>query len=267
MSDKNYKWNAADYAAHSSAQLTWARELYTKLGLNGNERILDIGCGDGKITAELAARVPDGHVTGVDNSRDMIELAKKNHPQSQHPNLEFQVMDARQIDFTDRFDVVFSNAALHWVRDHGPVLQGISGALRSGGSFLLQMGGAGNAGDLVRIIDQLIADDPWKDYFQQFEFPYGFHSPETYRTWLDSAGLLADRNELIMKDMVYDTREKLTGWFRTTWLPYLERVPSKMQENFIKTVIDQYLQEYKTDPNGNIHLQMVRLEVQGAKTT
>jgi trans-aconitate 2-methyltransferase len=107
------KWNAADYAANSVVQQTWARELIAKLDLRGGEHILDVGCGDGKVTAEIARAVPRGSVTGVDASSQMIAFAKKTFPAKKFPNLKFQVMDARKIKFARQFDVIFSNAALH----------------------------------------------------------------------------------------------------------------------------------------------------------
>ena len=91
------KWNAADYAANSAAQQIWARELIAQLHLRGDEHILDVGCGDGKVTAELARAVPKGSVTGIDASPEMIRFARKTFSPGKHPNLEFQVMDAREI--------------------------------------------------------------------------------------------------------------------------------------------------------------------------
>ena len=92
---KDIAWNAADYAANSIVQQTWARELIAKLKLRGDEHILDVGCGDGKITAELARAVPRGAVVGIDASEEMIAFARKNFPASEISNLKFQVTDAR----------------------------------------------------------------------------------------------------------------------------------------------------------------------------
>src|ERR1035438_5933679 len=91
------KWNAADYAANSAAQHGWARELIARLALRGDEQVLDVGCGDGKVTAEIARVLKSGGITGIDSSRQMIEFARKTFPQAKHPNLNFQVMDARCI--------------------------------------------------------------------------------------------------------------------------------------------------------------------------
>ena len=95
--NKKVAWNAADYAANSAVQQTWARELIAQLHLRGDEHILDVGCGDGKVTAEIARAVPRGSVAGVDASAPMIEFARQTFPRGKVPNLEFQVMDAREI--------------------------------------------------------------------------------------------------------------------------------------------------------------------------
>ena len=113
-----YKWDALDYQKSSEAQLKLGRELIAKLGLKGGEHVLDIGCGDGKVTAEIASRLPQGSVTGIDNSRVMIELACHTFAPDEFPNLRFIRMDARELDFQSAFDIVFSNAVLHWISDH-----------------------------------------------------------------------------------------------------------------------------------------------------
>src|SRR6266404_2134777 len=131
-----HKWNPEDYAKHSAAQLTWARELIAQLDLGGDELVLDIGCGDGKVTAELAGALPRGHVVGLDGSPEMIEFARAHYPHGQFPNLEFVGMDARQVRLERSFDIVFSNAALHWIEDHLAVLKGVSGVMRQGGRLI-----------------------------------------------------------------------------------------------------------------------------------
>src|SRR5208282_2776141 len=139
----NAKWNAADYAANSVVQQSWARELIAKLNLRGDEQILDVGCGDGKVTAEIARAVPRGSVTGVDASAEMIGFARKTFPSGRFPNLKFQIADARKICFKKKFTVLFSNAALHWVDDHEEFLRGAASALIPGGRLVVSCGGRG----------------------------------------------------------------------------------------------------------------------------
>ncbi|HJW65587.1 MAG TPA: class I SAM-dependent methyltransferase [Candidatus Bathyarchaeia archaeon] len=107
---------------------------------SGREALLDIGCGDSKITAQLASSLPGGCVVGIDNSEGMVDLARRNFPQTAYPNLHFQRMNVQSLDFQDQFDRVFSNAALHWVIDQRPVLKGVQRSLKAGGSLLFQMG-------------------------------------------------------------------------------------------------------------------------------
>ena len=92
-----------------------AQEVLTLLDLKGSERILDVGCGDGKITAEIAARSPRSSVVGVDPSRDMIRFAQGHFGPTTRPNLPFEIADARSLPFKEEFDLVVSFNALHWI--------------------------------------------------------------------------------------------------------------------------------------------------------
>ncbi len=261
----SYQWDAEDYEKHSHGQKSWGRELIGKLSLQGTEKILDIGCGDGRLTAELAIKVRNGVVIGIDSSAEMVRRALENHPPSRFPNLRFLVMDARSISFREEFDVVFSNAALHWVKDHRPVLEGVSRCLKPGGRFLFQMGGKGNAEDVVRIFQKVISSDRWTDYFEDFEFPYGFYGVEEYEVLTKDTGLEIDRIELIEKVMILDDMEGFRGWIRTTWLPYTQRVPENLRSRFIDEVVRSYVGEIPPDMNGKIRVVMKRLEVEGRK--
>src|SRR3989449_11630697 len=109
------EWNAAEYSRRSSLQEAMAQEVLALLDLNGSERILDVGCGDGKITAEIASRAPRGSVGGVDPSRDMITFAQRHFGPATRPNLRFEVADARCLPFQDEFDFVSYFNALPWI--------------------------------------------------------------------------------------------------------------------------------------------------------
>ena len=123
MDVQTYQWNAVDYAKSSSIQQQWARELIGKLKLKGSEKLLDIGSGDGKVSAEIASCLPNGSVVGIDSSEAMVALAQSKYSTDVFPNLRFQRGDASRLMFDNEFDVVFSNATLHWILDHKPVLQ------------------------------------------------------------------------------------------------------------------------------------------------
>lgn len=258
-------WNAQDYAQNSSAQQIWARELIAKLNLQGHEQILDLGCGDGKVTAELVSAVPDGSVIGVDYSETMIQLAQDRYPEDQFANLHFRQMDARQLNFHDQFDVVFSNAVLHWVDDHQAVLKGLATGLHHQGRILLQMGGQGNAAGIIQAVEQVMNQTQWRQCFQDFTFPYHFYSPADYQQWLPEAGFTPIRTELIHKDMTHTDPSGLAGWLRTTWFPYIQQVPEEMSERFVSAIANQYLQTHPVTADGATHVEMIRLEVEAQK--
>jgi len=263
--NKPYEWNAQDYEQYSDGQLKWALELMGKIDWAGDESVIDLGCGEGKVTLRLAERVPRGRVLGIDSAGSMIERARQKFPKDRHPTLRFRCMDFRDLDFREEFDLAFSNAALHWVKDQRRVLLRVARALRPGGRIVFQMGGAGNASQLLAVLDELITRDPWRPWFADFDFPYGFYHPRDYDAWMTEAGLQPLRNELIPKDMVHNGAGGLTGWIRTTWLPYIDRLPRSEREPFVLALCDAYLQRHPPDGAGCVHVPMVRLEVEAIR--
>lgn len=263
---KNYAWNPADYAKNSANQYTWAKELIPKLKISGNQVLLDIGCGDGKITAEIAKCLPKGRVVGIDSSNQMIKLAKSTFPNEQYNNLTFQVIDARNLTFDGEFDIAFSNAALHWIIDQKSVLQGVKRSLKPRGRILFQMAGKGNAQAVLCILDEMLREQKWQRFFDKFTFPYAFLGTEEYMELLSDTDLEPLRVELIPKDMTFKGAEGLAGWVRTTWLPFTERIPPQQQTFFVDEIVNRYLERFPADIEGTVHLGMVRLEVEAKKS-
>jgi trans-aconitate methyltransferase len=259
------KWNAADYAANSVVQQTWARELIARLHLRGDERILDVGCGDGKVTAEIARAVPRGAAAGIDASLQMIEFARNAFRPEKFPNLEFHVMDAGEIHFTKKFDLIFSNAALHWIEDHPAFLRGAASILRPGGRLVVSCGGKGNAQDVFVAARPEMRLKRWREFFRGMGKPYFFYSPEDYEKWLPRFGFKTRGVRLVPKDATYDGRDGFAAWLRTTWLPYVQRVPEDLREEFIVSVTNRYVAKHPPDTTGKVHVRMVRLEIDAVK--
>lgn len=259
------KWNAADYAANSVVQQAWARELIAKLKLRGGERILDVGCGDGKITAELARAVAHGEVVGVDASAEMIRFARKTFPAAKHPNLKFQVADAREFRSAAPLDVLFSNAALHWVDDHQTFLRCAAAALKPGGRLIVSCGGKGNAHDVFLALRPEMRLARWRQFFRKMPLPYFFYAPEDYEKWLPRFGFKTRRIKLAPKDATYHGADGLATWLRTTWLPYTHRVPEPLRPEFIAAVTARFLAKHPPDTAGQVHVSMVRLEIDAVK--
>ena len=258
-------WNPEDYAKNSDAQLKWARSLTQDIDLQQYQSILDVGCGDGKITADFARRIPKNRIVGVDASPEMIAYAKNKYPISEYPNLTFDSIDARSLEFQQEFDLVFSNATLHWVDNHRAFLKGANQALKEKGRLIISCGGKGNAAQILDTFAELTANSAWQAYFKDFYNPYFFYGLEDYQTWLKESGFKVKRLELVPKDMTHQGKLGLAGWIRTTWMPFTKHVPEARRDEFIDRFVELYVNKYPLDPQGLTHVSMVRLEVDANK--
>ena len=261
-------WNAAAYAANSSVQQSWARELIARLHLHGDEHVLDVGCGDGKVTAEIARALPRGAVLGTDASAEMIAFARKTFPPSKIPNLKFEITDAREIGggkSTSPFDLVFSNAALHWVDDHESFLRGAAAVLKSGGRLVISCGGKGNAHDVFLALRPEMRRQRWREFFRKMPMPYFFYAPADYEECLPKFDFKTRNIQLVPKDATYAGADGFATWLRTTWLPFVQRVPETIREEFIAAVTGRYVAKHPPDADGKVHVRMVRLEIAAEK--
>ncbi|AKB56581.1 SAM-dependent methyltransferase [Methanosarcina sp. A14] len=257
-----YSWDPKLYSSNSSAQKNWGFELLAKLNLKGNERFLDVGCGDGKLSAEVAKNLPEGSVLGIDLSEEMITFARNHYSQEKFPNLAFMQANASELTFDSEFDIVFSNAVLHWIKVPEAALKGFLKSLKPGGVFLAQLGGKGNAAEILKTLDYMLENEKWSSYFRDFVFPYGFYGPEEYGKWLKDAGFLIKRLELISKDIALHGESRLFAWIASTWHPYIQRIPPELKEDFINELVTLLVKNYPPDDKGYVRVQMKRLEIE-----
>jgi len=260
-----FKWDPKDYKESSSVQYKFAQGLIAKLNLKGNEKILDIGSGDGRISAEISQLLTKGYVVGIDNSDEMVKFSRDTYPKVNFHNLYFKTKEATELNFEDEFDLVFSCSALHWVKDHQAVLRGIKRGLKQKGRGLLQMGGKGNVAGFFTAVKEVIAKEHYSKYFKNFHFPYYFYTPDDYNLWLKEAGLINKRTELIPVDMVHEGIEGFHAWIRTTGMPFTEKVPHDIRDEFIHAIIDNYSVAHPPDELNNIIIKSIRLEVEFEK--
>jgi trans-aconitate 2-methyltransferase len=234
------EWHASDYSRQSGLQLAMAEEQLRRLTLKGAERILDVGCGAGKITAEIAARVPRGSVLGVDPSRDMIAFASSHFGLPTQANLRFEVADVRRLAYRAEFDAVVSFNALHWVPEQGLALASIHAALKPGGRALLRLVPEGGRKCLEDVIDEMRQRARWADYFRGFQRPYVHFAPEEYRALAERCGFRVLR--LVEEDQAWDfkTREAFVAFGRATFVEWTRCLPESEWEAFIIEVLDLY---------------------------
>ncbi|MFB2923374.1 MULTISPECIES: methyltransferase domain-containing protein [Aerosakkonema] len=260
-----YKWNAEDYHRNSSEQQRLAREFIAKIALKGNENILDIGCGDGKITAELATLVKDGSVTGIDGSEEMIDFARQKFPQSHFPNLRFEYKNATNLNLENQFDLIVSFNCLHWINDHIPVLEGIEKSLKPHGKIQLLLAGKTDDTCMRMVVDKVICQGKWKNYFQELISPFGLYKAHEYKEMLEKVGLKSNRVEAITTNMIFDGTEGFKGLLRTTWLPLTEKLPEDLRADIIDELAEAYIQFNPPNGDGFVYMPMVKLEVEATK--
>jgi trans-aconitate methyltransferase len=254
-------WNAKDYNKNSANQYRWGVELVNSAKIIKGENVLDIGCGDGKITDFISKITKLARTTGIDSSEKMIKFANENFSK----RCNFIAINAENIDFENCFDLVFSNACLHWIHDQKKVLKGVYKSLKSGGRIFFQMGGKGNAGVMNAIVDSMTRSAKWKKYFKNFTKPYNFLSDIEYKKFLTGVGFVKVKAKLIPKTAWHDGKPGLESWMRTTWHPYTGRIPLKYRAKFIFQAIDSYLKATDQENETAIEMKMIRLEVRAEK--
>lgn len=243
------EWSAGDYNQQSSLQKTMAEIQLRKLTLAGNERILDIGCGDGKVTAEIARRLPTGSVVGVDPSKNMVDFAAKNFGPPNSPNLRFQVMDARRLTFRDEFHLVVSFNALHWVTEQSEALTGIRNALKQGGRAQLRFVSEGTRPSLEDIIEETRQDAKWSSYFADYQKPFAHFTPDEYQTLAETAGLRVVQIDVEDGSWDFKTREGFEAFANATFVEWTQHIPRDQWHPFITDVLDRYQMIAATNPS------------------
>lgn len=233
-------WDANQYHKNSSSQKKTSEYILEKFTFNGHEKILDLGCGEGKITAHLAALIPNGKITGVDLSPQMLAYAEENFPLSQYQNLNFQQGNACFLDFDNQFDIVFSFTALQWAEDHEKALRSIRNALKPSGTAAIAMP-MGFPLSMQQVIDEMLAQSTWKEYFNDFSSGFNFVNLEEYQDLLFKVGFDINLIEKRPQKDVYESKEALKG-FLSQILPYLRPIPADKKEEFLSQFVDRYLE-------------------------
>ncbi len=234
------EWLASDYHEQSGLQKALADEQLRSLTLAGSERILDLGCGDGKITAEIAARVPAGSVLGVDPSRDMIAFASSHFGAPRQANLAFAVADARRLPFRGEFDLVVSFNALHWVPEQSAALASIHQALKPGGKALLRFVPQGQRQCLEDVIEEVRHDARWAAFFGDVPKPYAHFTADEYRALAEQAGFRVDQLRIEEGAWDFKTRQAFAAFARATFVEWTRHLSQTDWPAFISDVLDRY---------------------------
>lgn len=234
------EWNAAEYDRIAGLQQVMAREVLGRLTLSGSERVLDVGCGNGTITAAVAARLPSGSVVGVDPSRKMVEFAARHFPTADHRNLSFREGDACRLEFRDEFDLVISFNALHWIHDQDAALRSIRSALKPGGRARLRLVPAGPRRSLEDVIEDTTRLPRWAAAFRGSSPPYLHLEPEEYAGRSAGAGLVVESVERADHSWNFGSREAFRAFAQVTFVEWTRRLPESEQPGFIEDALEAY---------------------------
>ena len=236
------EWDAQAYNRVSALQQWLAAKSLGRLPLDGAERVLDVGCGDGKVTSEIARRLPRGSVVGVDASHGMIAFAAQKFPPSTHPNLAFRVADAAQLPFADQFELVVSFNCLHWVHDQAAALRGIRAALVASGRAHLRLVSRGARKALEDVIEDTRRAPPWAAYFPDYRPPYLHLTPDAYRALVEDNGLRVERQDVQQEAWDFVSRDAFVHFAEATFVEWTRRLPPDRHGAFIDEVLDRYRQ-------------------------
>lgn len=243
-------WSAASYGEHARFVSDLAGAVVEWLDPKSGECILDVGCGDGVLTADLARS--GAIMTGVETSENFVTAAAAR-------GLDVRLMSGEALTFDREFDAVFSNAALHWMPDARAVVQGIHRALKPGGRFVAEFGGHGNvaaictamrAVAIVRGGDTAIAN------------PWYFPAPAVYRALLESEGFEVKRIGLFPRPTPLPTG--MAEWLKLFRKPFFEQFAGEEEAALAETV--ELLEPALCDALGNWTADYVRLRVEAVKT-
>jgi trans-aconitate 2-methyltransferase len=234
------EWDAEGYSRISGLQQAMAAEVLALLDLKGNERILDIGCGNGKITAEIAARVPKGTVVGVDPSNAMIEFAFAHFGPEKFANLQFRMGDARRLPFHEEFDLVVSFNALHWISEQDEALNSIRSSLRPDGVAQLRLVPAGPRKSLEDVIEDTRLSPRWSAYFKDFRAPYLHLTPEQYTSLALRSGLRVLQIQVESEEWDFHSRSAFRAFGSVTFAEWTRLLPESEHPAFINDALDRY---------------------------
>jgi trans-aconitate 2-methyltransferase len=233
-------WDGRSYRQVSELQLWLATQSLTGVSMAGHERVLDVGCGDGRITAAIAEQLPSGSILGIDPSPRMVQTAETlTYPDS--PRLRFAVGDVLAMNYEDEFDVVVSFNVLHWVLDQHAALIRIRTALHDSGWALLQVVCQGERTSLEQVAMRICAARAWSAHFAGFAAPFLHVDPDRYAEMAGRAGLQVVNCDVTDRSWDFGSRDAFERWCRVGFDSWTARLPDdRAAEAFVADVIDAY---------------------------
>lgn len=253
---------ASFYHYNSQQQWNVAYEALKTIIFKGDEQILDIGCGSGKITANLAGRVSTGSILGLDLSHGMIEFAQKTYAPF-YSNLSFIESDILEFNSTSQFDLIFSASSLHWVSDQQFLLTKVYDLLKDKGTILFTIPCSPSL-EITAIFQDIASQSTWKDYLKNLPQPRHKFNSEEYFLLLEQTGFHAIEVTQVPFTYFFETKREFADWF-AAFSPMLFSIPKEMHEMFLMSLVDRYLETFPLDEMGRIIFKQNELIIKAQK--
>lgn len=242
-------------AGKNEKSFRYIKELESKmikdLYLEVKDNILDLGCGDGVLTKNLSIKVPMGRVIAIDASERMIDTAKK----MKGSNLQFRLMNINEMKFKERFDLIFSNEALHYVKDHKKLLENCNEILNYKGKIRFSFAGDGNCHNLYEVVKEIMSEKKYSTHFENFEWPWYMPSIKDYKDLIYKTKNFKDIEIYCENEEKYfENEDKLIEWIdEIAIVPFINVLPEKMKKMFRNKVVSKMMQ--KTNKGNGIYLE------------
>jgi trans-aconitate 2-methyltransferase len=224
-------WDASTYHRISEPHQVWARQLFERLALQGDEVVLDAGCGSGRVTEMLVDLVPEGRVYAVDVAPSMVEHTRE--------LLGDRVIASQQelteLSLPEPVDAIFSSATFHWIPDHARLFAALAAVLKPGGRIVAQCGGYGNIDSFRTIADDVARTGEFAPYFADWSGPWNYARADLTAERLEAAGFVDVQTWLEPSPATIDDAE---SFVRTVCLlRHLDRLPEDLHTSFIRAVL------------------------------
>ena len=259
--DMAHEFDGKRYERASTHQKEWGTKLIAELGLTGSEHVLDLGCGDGALTSQIAELVPDGYVLGIDASQGMIDAALP----KERNNLRFRKMDINNLNFENQFDVVFSNAMLHWITDHRRLFRNVYRALRASGRIRFQYAGDGNCANFIAVVQGAMALEEFQVHFAGFRWPWYMPSVDEYKGLARSSRFRNVRVWDENADRYFPDAEAMIRWIdQPSLVPFLAHLADPVKGHFRSIVVNGMMNRTKQE-DGRCFETFRRINVSATK--
>ena len=234
----NQQWDGASYDRISSIQLGWGTEVLARLSLRGDETVLDAGCGSGRVSELIAARLPHGRVLAYDASPSMAAAARERLAGLvEDGRAEVLEGDLLELDLRQPVDAILSTATFHWISDHDRLFRRLRRALRAGGALVAQCGGEGNIERLRAEARAVLAREPYAEHFVGWRNPWNYSGAQITRERLLAAGFAAAECWLTPAPA---QPEQPREFLSTVVLgPHVQRLPPQLRERFMDEVLER----------------------------